>query len=853
MAGLAGMLFLSVPGLSWMLVSGSGVMLGNIAGIIGGSFTKNISPDAVMQDATQLEAAKQASIQMDKRVGVAEMAEFAARRQAATEGGMYAGARKAMMQGGFGMSEFGRMAEVQSASEVGQAAAFANQVGNGTNAARAGAIQGAQAGAQTMATANTIGSTSNAAMIGTITGTQAASAALAHAKKIGSTEEAARVGRVEGSAKAGGEIGQANAYGGSVDAAFDTNRKAALGSELQKRKHFQQLSDDQVATNAAHRGFLSGQTDANLADKLSSDPSMYQKEMYQAEVNANKEVSQFDSADTAAHGLTKKKGISLNDARNAIATVARNSAATQIAGEAATALGEKNVIGGSLASAMMANSVEMGLWGGTQSGANANILQSKSMASEKIVAEHEANVRGVGAVFGEYDNWQKNLNKQKKEKAFLENAKKAATVAKNEELSDTTQHLTSEAKNNIANDIEHIKNAKSDSKRKKWQEKLSDDVNDLKQLQDASLEYQNSKVSNIAGDIPITKQDVDNLNSSDWRKAQSAEHKIAELKQKYGDAEVDSVIQQIRTIDNPNAIKQKYAQGLNEVNQGISRTNENIYKLNHTYDPSSAGAVRLSQTIGTAAIGSVIRQGGMNALNSYDANAQLRASSDIASGNVINSAVSRGISISDMANAQAARSVGGTVAFAQSANEMSSSGFFNRIFNRANDGSQSSLLAMGFGSNAAMSLAALNGMNNFDLKTTLDGYNGHLSYDPQSQDYVSDFWSSEVGMRKRAVYKADTVGNVAHHFMKDMSINSTEILTESYSAVSDTLSLAGKAIGGKGGFSVFKSLNKYGWNKNATLKVDDVLAGKNSFGESLSKAGGSYDTTLISKVQTMGN
>ena len=458
MAGLAGMLFLSVPGLSWMLVSGSGVMLGNIAGIIGGSFTKNISPDAVMQDATQLEAAKQASIQMDKRVGVAEMAEFAARRQAATEGGMYAGARKAMMQGGFGMSEFGTMAEVQSASEIGQSAAFANQVGNGTNAARAGAIQGAQAGAQTMATANTIGSTSNAAMIGTITGTQAASAALAHARKIGSTEEAARVGRVEGGAKAGGEIGQANAYGGSVDAAFDTNRKAALGSELQKRKHFQELSDDQVATNAAHRGFLSGRTDANLADKLSSDPSMFQKEVYQAEVNANKEVSQFDSADTAVRGLAKKSGISLNKAKNAVATVARNSAATQIASDTATALGEKNAIGGSLASAMMTNSVEMGLWGGMHAGADALHLKGQSLKSEEIMSTQDSNTMGVGKRIGERQehitNLSKAANQVKQDEIALEALKNKKYAERLKYAAKTPEELAQKRKT-LDNFMEH--------------------------------------------------------------------------------------------------------------------------------------------------------------------------------------------------------------------------------------------------------------------------------------------------------------------------------------------------------------------------------------------------------------
>ena len=243
----------------------------------------------------------------------------------------------------------------------------------------------------------------------------------------------------------------------------------------------------------------------------------------------------------------------------------------------------------------------------------------------------------------------------------------------------------------------------------------------------------------------------------------------------------------------------------------------------------------------------------MNGLNSYYANGQLRASSDIASGNVINTAAGRGISIGDMANAQAARSTGGIVAFAQAANEMSSSGFFNRIFNRANDGSQSSLLAMGFGSNAAMSLAALSGMNNFDIHTTLDGYNGHLSYDPQSQDYGSDFWSKEVSLRARATYKANTVGNITHHFMKDMSINSTEVLTEGYSAVSDVVSFGAKAATGKGIFKTFTDLDKGGWNKNATLKLDDVLEGKNTFGEALSKGGGGKINGISVKRGVMGN
>jgi len=303
MAGLAGMLFLSVPGLSWMLVSGSGVMLGNIAGIIGNSFTKNISPDNVLQDATQLQSAKDASMQMDRKVGVAEMAEFSARRQAAMEGGAYSGAVKAMKQGGFGMNEFAAMSEVQSASEVGQGAAFANQVGGGENAAFMGSIQGAQSGAQAMTSAKTIGSTTNASFMGSIEGAQSASTAMAHANKIGSVNNAQRVGRVTGGKQAGQEVSQADVYHGSADDAYNTSYKATFSAEEEKRKHFQQLSKDDIITNADNQGYLSGRTEHNLADKLNHTSNLLEKEDKQSNYLANQEISNFDSVSTAENAL----------------------------------------------------------------------------------------------------------------------------------------------------------------------------------------------------------------------------------------------------------------------------------------------------------------------------------------------------------------------------------------------------------------------------------------------------------------------------------------------------------------------------------------------------------------------
>ena len=123
-------------------------------------------------------------------------------------------------------------------------------------------------------------------------------------------------------------------------------------------------------------------------------------------------------------------------------------------------MGEQSVLRGSMAGAMMTNSIEMGLWSGIQSGTNAHILQGKSMASEKVVAEHEANTHGVGAVFGEYDNWitRKAENSQK-----IKAAEAAIAAAKKQEAKDlegTREGVLHDTKDKIANDIAHIKNAK---------------------------------------------------------------------------------------------------------------------------------------------------------------------------------------------------------------------------------------------------------------------------------------------------------------------------------------------------------------------------------------------------------
>lgn len=61
MAGLAGYLYMMVPALSWMLVTGSGVMLSNITSSLGGAFQKHGNSEAVQEAGVEAGSAKQAN------------------------------------------------------------------------------------------------------------------------------------------------------------------------------------------------------------------------------------------------------------------------------------------------------------------------------------------------------------------------------------------------------------------------------------------------------------------------------------------------------------------------------------------------------------------------------------------------------------------------------------------------------------------------------------------------------------------------------------------------------------------------------------------------------------------------
>lgn len=174
MAGLAGYLYMMVPALSWMLVTGSGVMLSNITSSLGGAFQKHGNSEAVTQAAEQKGAADQAD------TSVAEMNYYKSGAVMAKESSSF------MAQDKVYGNNFDQMSRDESKA---QTIGMAKQRGAGSmmtmdGASGGGAHFGKMEGAATQSTAM-----------------QSSSLTRAQYKESGSVTAAQGVGMVEGSKK----------------------------------------------------------------------------------------------------------------------------------------------------------------------------------------------------------------------------------------------------------------------------------------------------------------------------------------------------------------------------------------------------------------------------------------------------------------------------------------------------------------------------------------------------------------------------------------------------------------------------------------------------------------------------
>ena len=83
LAGIAGTMFIAIQGLSWMLLTGSGQMVGNLLSATGQSFQRHSSADAQIDAGSDLKEAAMMSKNLGKQVSTREMYSFQATARAA--------------------------------------------------------------------------------------------------------------------------------------------------------------------------------------------------------------------------------------------------------------------------------------------------------------------------------------------------------------------------------------------------------------------------------------------------------------------------------------------------------------------------------------------------------------------------------------------------------------------------------------------------------------------------------------------------------------------------------------------------------------------------------------------------
>ena len=159
-AGVAGYLYLSVPALTWLILKGSGYMLGNITGAVGANMAKNIQTQAINQDTAELKKYQEFAEKTPEYVSMAEMSHYEALQKGAIAGGHLAGTKSISLEeqstGAFAGSY------VSTAKDAGQAIQTFNSISKHSKRSvsdasyQTGRLEGAKIGANMAEKSDTI-------------------------------------------------------------------------------------------------------------------------------------------------------------------------------------------------------------------------------------------------------------------------------------------------------------------------------------------------------------------------------------------------------------------------------------------------------------------------------------------------------------------------------------------------------------------------------------------------------------------------------------------------------------------------------------------------------------------------
>lgn len=229
-AGIAGFLFVAVQGLSWILVTGSGQMIGNLMSNFGSAFNNRANADAQIATRTEMAAASMTSAEMGEMISMREQYAYNAMANAGALAGVTAGAMSSFGRDGF---ETGMQAThnstVSNAMTHGSATGMSKEIGTGGNASRVAEINSSRDAGSKVTSANTFGTSTNAASAGSIEGGQNASTSMATRDAYnGSVSDANDVAGKKASLQAGTDQGSTSVLSSNEEAVNTGNNLGLL-------------------------------------------------------------------------------------------------------------------------------------------------------------------------------------------------------------------------------------------------------------------------------------------------------------------------------------------------------------------------------------------------------------------------------------------------------------------------------------------------------------------------------------------------------------------------------------------------------------------------------------------------
>jgi hypothetical protein len=99
LGSVGGYLYASVPALTWLILKGSGHMLGNISGSMAGTLQKNLNSDQINKDAESMKATKEFNRKTGSNKGLGTIEKLEAENRGATRAGVLAGQEEMKKEG----------------------------------------------------------------------------------------------------------------------------------------------------------------------------------------------------------------------------------------------------------------------------------------------------------------------------------------------------------------------------------------------------------------------------------------------------------------------------------------------------------------------------------------------------------------------------------------------------------------------------------------------------------------------------------------------------------------------------------------------------------------------------------